>query len=72
MVRLVQMLQQLLNLSKTLSKLCILTKKCLNGLLWDLMYPNQTCKKTIFFTQIWFEPKIFYPKKCINYDKSNL
>ena len=26
----------------------------------------------IFFTQTWFEPKIFYPKKCVNYDKSNL
>ena len=23
-------------------------------------------------TQIWFEPKIFYPKKCVKYDKSNL
>ena len=32
----------------------------------------QTCKKTIFFTQTWFEPKIFYQKKCVNYDKSNL
>ena len=32
---------------------------------------TQTCKKTIFFTQAWFEPKIFYPKKCVNYDKSN-
>ena len=32
---------------------------------------DQTCKKTIFFTQTWFEPKIFDPKKCVNYDKSN-
>ena len=29
-------------------------------------------QKDNFFTQIWFEPKIFYPKKCVNYDKSNL
>ena len=28
--------------------------------------------KDNFFTQTWFEPKIFYPRKCINYDKSNL
>ena len=31
---------------------------------------DQTCKKTIF-TQAWLEPKIFYPKKCVNLDKSN-
>ena len=24
-----------------------------------------------FFIQTWFEPKIFYLIKCINYDKSN-
>ena len=29
-------------------------------------------KKAIFFTQRGFEPKIFYQKKCENYDKSNL
>ena len=22
-------------------------------------------------TEAWFEPKIFYTKKCVNYDKSN-
>ena len=31
----------------------------------------QTCKNTFFFTQAWFEPKIFYLKKCVNYDKYN-
>ena len=30
----------------------------------------QTWKKTIF-TQTWFEPKILYLKKCVNYNKSN-
>ena len=30
----------------------------------------QRAKKQ-FFTQTWFEPKIFYPKKCVKYDKSN-
>ena len=29
-------------------------------------------KKTIFFTQRGFEPKIFYLKKCVNYNKTNL
>ena len=29
-------------------------------------------EKTIFFKQICFEPKMFYPKKCVNYNKSNL
>ena len=29
-------------------------------------------EKDNFFTQTWFEPKIFYPKKCVNYNKSNL
>ena len=28
-------------------------------------------QKTFFFTQTWFEPKIFYPKKLVNYGKSN-
>ena len=28
-------------------------------------------QKDILFTQTWFEPKIFYLKKCLNYDKSN-
>ena len=28
-------------------------------------------QKDIFFTQTWFEPKLFYPKKCVNYGKSN-
>ena len=32
---------------------------------------KQTCKK-IFFTPTWFDQKIFYPKKCVNYEKSNL
>ena len=32
----------------------------------------QTCKKTIFFTQTWLDPKLFYQKKSKNYDKSNL
>ena len=32
--------------------------------------PNsQTWKKTIFFTQTRFDPKLFYPKKCVNFDK---
>ena len=29
-------------------------------------------KKTFFFKQTWFQPKIFYLKKCKNYDKLNL
>ena len=29
-------------------------------------------QKDNFFTQTRFEPKIFYPEKCVNYDKSNL
>ena len=33
---------------------------------------GQTCKKTKKFTQTWFKPKIFYPKKCVKNDKSNL
>ena len=28
-------------------------------------------KRQIFFAQTCFEPKIFYPKKGVNYDKSN-
>ena len=28
--------------------------------------------KRQFFTDTWFESKIFYPKKCVNYNKSNL
>ena len=28
--------------------------------------------KKSFFTQIWFKPKIFYLKKCVNYSKPNL
>ena len=28
-------------------------------------------QKYIFFTQTWIESKIFYPKKCVNYNKSN-
>ena len=28
-------------------------------------------QKDNFFTQTWFEPTIFYPKKCVNYNKSN-
>ena len=28
-------------------------------------------QKDNFFTQAWFQPKICYPKKCVNYDKSN-
>ena len=29
-------------------------------------------KYNFFFTQTWFEPKIVYPKKCVNYDKFDL
>ena len=29
-------------------------------------------QKDNFFTQTWFEPKIHYPKNCVNYNKSNL
>ena len=29
-------------------------------------------QKDKYFTQAWFQPKILYPKKCVNYDKSNL
>ena len=29
-------------------------------------------QKDNFFTPTWFEPIISYPKKCVNYDKSNL
>ena len=28
-------------------------------------------QKDNLFAQTCFEPKIFYPKKCVNYDKSN-
>ena len=37
-----------------------------------IIFSVQTCKKTTFFSQLWFQPKIFHPKKFINYDKSNL
>ena len=33
---------------------------------------KQRCEKTFFLTPTWFELKIFYPKKCVNYDKSYL
>ena len=33
--------------------------------------PTNRHVKRIFFTQSWFEPNIFYPKKCVNFDKSN-
>ena len=33
---------------------------------------QQTCNKTTFFTQILFQLKIFYPKKCVNYNKLKL
>ena len=36
---------------------------------WRLRPDLQKDKK---FTQTWFVPKIFYPKKCVNYDKSTL
>ena len=29
-------------------------------------------KRQFFFTQTWFKSKILFPKKCVNYDKSNL
>ena len=29
-------------------------------------------QKDKFVTQTWFQPKVFYPKKCVNYNKSNL
>ena len=29
-------------------------------------------QKDKFFTQTWFQPKIFYPKKCVNYNEWNL
>ena len=32
----------------------------------------QRCEKTICFTPTSFEPKLFYPKKCENNEKSNL
>ena len=28
--------------------------------------------KRFFFTQTWFESRIFYQKNCLNYNKSNL
>ena len=28
-------------------------------------------QKDNIFTQTWFEPRIFYPKKYVNYNKSN-
>ena len=28
-------------------------------------------KKNNCFTQTWFEPKVFYQRKCVNYYKSN-
>ena len=28
-------------------------------------------QKDNFFTQTWFKQKIYYPKKCVNYHKSN-
>ena len=31
---------------------------------------DQTWKKTFFFTQARFDPKLFYLKKCLNFDKS--
>ena len=31
----------------------------------------QRCKNITFFTRARFEPKLFYLKKCVNYDKSN-
>ena len=30
----------------------------------------QTWKQAIFFTQARFDPKLFYPKKCVNFEKS--
>ena len=29
-------------------------------------------QKDKFVTQTWFQPKVFYPIKCVNYNKSNL
>ena len=34
--------------------------------------PIPEMQKDNFFTQRSFEPKLFYPKKCVNYDKSTL
>ena len=31
----------------------------------------QDMQKDNLFTQTWFEPNMFYPKKGVNYDKSN-
>ena len=33
---------------------------------------NADMQKDNYFTQTWFDPKILYPKKCVNYDKSYL
>ena len=37
--------------------------------IWDPCSADM--QKHNFFTQAWFEPKIFYPKKFVNYDESN-
>ena len=29
-------------------------------------------KDNFCFIQKWFEPRIFYPKNCLNYNKSNV
>ena len=36
------------------------------------VFSTPDMQKDKFFTQTWFDPKIFYPKKCVNYDKSSL
>ena len=41
-----------------------LKNKSLDGADPDMQIDN-------FFTQTWFEAKTFYPKKCVNYGKSN-
>ena len=33
---------------------------------------NADMQKDNFFTKTCFQPKILYPKKCVNYDKSTL
>ena len=37
---------------------------------WRVCY--QRGLPRLVFTLTWFEPEIFYQKKCVNYDKSNL
>ena len=37
----------------------------------DMMCADMQKYYFFFFTETWFEPKIFYPKKCVNDNKSN-